>query len=483
MTRPACCILRVPLPHALLALTLAAGCAVGPDYRRPAAVTAMPAAYAGASGEWKIATPRAHLPKGRWWEVFGDPALSRLEAEAAAANQEIKAVAARFVQARAAVDLARSGYFPRIGGAVAVTRQSDSANRPLGNTGEAAGPEASHSYNNFTLPFDLGYELDLWGRVRRQVESARASAEASAADLEGVKLAIAAEVAADYFALRALDAEKAALDASLAVYRTSLLLTRHRRAGGLASDLDVVQAETVLQTALAQQPALTRLRLQLVHALAVLTGRPASSFDLAGHPLDRAPPAILPGLPSTLLERRPDVAAAERRMAAANAGIGVAKAAYFPAIRLTGAAGLQSVDIGSLFTWPSLFWAVGLSASVPVFDGRLGANLRAAKASYEETVARYRQTVLRAFAEVEDSLAAQRLLAEEYELQIVAWRSARKQVELATNRYRGGLSSYLQVAVAQNAALDHERTVARLRGQRFAASVALVKALGGGWRE
>jgi multidrug efflux system outer membrane protein len=469
---------------ALVALALVAGCSVGPNYRRPAAVATMPAAYAGAAGEWKVATPRAHVPKGRWWEVFGDPALNRLEAEAAAANQELKAAAARFAQARAVIDVARSGYFPRIGGAVAAGRQSDSENRPLPTSGQAAGPEMSHSYNNFAVPFDVGYEVDLWGRVRRQVESARASAAANAADLEGVKLVIAAEVAADYFALRALEGEKAALDASLAAYRTSVALTRQRRAGGLASDLDVVQAETVLQAALAQSPPLARLRLQLVHALAVLTGRPAPLFALDAQPLDRAPPAIEPGLPSTLLERRPDVAAAERRMAAANASVGVAKAAYYPSIRLTGLAGLQSVDLGSLFSWPSTLWAVGLSISLPLFDGgqRRG-NLNAAKAAYEETVARYRHTVLRAFAEVEDNLAAQRLLAEEYELQVVAWESARRQVELAQSRYRGGLSSYLPVMVAQNAALERERSVARLRGQRFAASVALVKSLGGGWRE
>jgi multidrug efflux system outer membrane protein len=444
----------------------------------------MPAAFAATTATWAVAVPRAHLPKGPWWQVFGDGALDRLEAEAAAANQDVIAAAARFAQARAATDVARSGYYPRIGAAAVGARQGDSANRPFPNTGQPAGPEFTHSYDNFSIPFDLGYEVDLWGRVRRQVESARASAQASAADLEGVRLAVAAEVAADYFSLRAVDAEQAVLAASIEAYRTALALARHRRAGGLASDLDVTQAETVLQAALAQQPSLARLRLQLEHALAVLTGRPAPVFRLPELPLAATPPAIPPGLPSALLERRPDVAAAERRMAAANAGIGVAKAAFYPSVRLSGLAGLQSLELSSLFDWPSHLWAVGLSISLPLFDGGLRrANLRGARASYEETVARYRQTVLRAFAEVEDNLAAQRLLAEENELQEVAWRSAQRQVALAQNRYRAGLVGYLDVVVAENTALGLERAVARLRGQRFVACVALVKSLGGSWRE
>jgi len=457
---------------------LFAGCAVGPDYHRPAAVTTMPDAYAGASNEWKTATPQAHLPKGAWWEIFGDDELNRLEAQAAEANQQLQAAVARFAQARASADVARSGLFPRIGAGFAATRQRASENRPSNLTGEAVGN--SPTYNTFILPFDLTYEVDLWGRVRRQVESARAIAQADAADLEGVRLAIAAEVAADYFTLRALDAEKTALVASIEAYRKSLELTHNRRAAGLVSDLDVAQAETVLKTAEAQLPVITLTQAKFEHALAALTGQPAPLFKLPAVSLDRESPFIPPELPSALLERRPDIAAAEQRMAAANAAIGVAKAAFFPVVRFNGLAGFQSIDAGTLFDWPSRLWAVGPSVSLPLFEGgRKSAEMRRAKAAYQETVARYRDTVLRAFAEVEDNLAAQRLLADQYEQELAALASARRQLEIAQNRYRSGLVSYLHVTTAQNTVLERERAVARLRGQRFVAAVALIKSLGG----
>jgi len=463
-----------------LALVWLTGCTVGTNYERPAAVAAMPAAYTGASNEWKVAAPRAHLPKGSWWEIFGDGELNRLEAQAAEANQELKAAVSRFEQARAAADVAKSGLFPRLGAGFAATRQRASANRPNNQTGEAVG--IGPTYNNFILPFDLSYEVDLWGRVRRELESARAKAQADGADLEGVRLAIAAEIAADYFVLRALDAEKAALQATIEADRKSLELTRNRRAGGLISDLDVAQAETVLRIAEAQLPTITLARMKFEHALAVLTGQAASQFRLAARPLGEELPEIPGDVPSALLERRPDVAAAERRMAAANASIGVSKAAYYPAIRFNGLAGFQSLDAGTFFDWPSRFWAVGPSLSLPIFEGgKRRASVRQAQANYEETVARYRDTVLRAFAEVEDNLAAQGLLAEGYATEVSALESARRQLEIANNRYRSGLVTYLQVAAAQTAAMERERAVSRLRGQRFAAAVALVKALGGGW--
>lgn len=466
---------------AALALILLAGCAVGPDYRRPAAVQTMPAAYDGATSEWKVAAPRADLPKGSWWEVFGDPELNRLEAQAAGANQQLQVAVARFAQARASVDVARSAFYPRIGAAFDATRQRDSARRPLNTTGEAAG--SAFTYDSFTLPFDLSYELDLWGRVRRHVEAARATAQADAADVEAVRLAIAAEVAADYFTLRALDTEKAALLAIIEADRKVLGLTGNRRAGGLVSDLEVAQADTALKIAEALLPALTLTRTKFEHALATLTGQPASLFHLPSVLLDREPPVIPPELPSELLERRPDIAAAEHRMAAANADIGVAKGAFFPAVRINGMAGFQNIDAGTLFNWSSRLWAVGPSLSLPLFEGgRLRANLRGSKAVYEETVARYRQTVLTAFAEVEDNLAAQRLLASQYEQELAAWDAARKQLELANQLERSGLVTFLQVATAQTAALERERSVTRLRGQRFAAAVALVKALGGNWK-
>lgn len=466
----------------LLLALVAVACSVGPRYQRPDAVAKMPSAYASEPGQWKISEPRADSPKGPWWKVFNDPELNRLETEAASANQEIKAAAARFGQARASADVARSGLFPRIGAAFSATRQQDSENRPLSTTGEAAGK--AFTYDNYGVPFDASYEVDLWGRVRRQLESARATQQAAAADLEGIKLSIAAEVAADYFTLRALDAEKKALEANIEAYRKALELTQNRRLAGLASDLDVAQAETVLNSAAALAPLLEQSRLQFQHALAVLVGEPAPLFRLEERPLDADPVSIAPGMPSTLLERRPDIAAAERRMASANASIGVAKSAFFPVVKLGGVAGFQSTQSGSLLSAPSRFWAVGPSLALPLFEGgQRRAGVRFAKARYEETVAAYRQTVLKAFAEVENNLAAQRLLGEQYEREAAAYLSAKRQLELAENRYRGGLVSYLQVTSAQSAALEHERTVARLRGQRFVAAVALIKSLGGSWGE
>lgn len=461
-------------------MALVAGCAVGPDYRRPEATT-MPAAYAGATNEWKVAEPQAHLPKGNWWEVFGDPELDRLETGAAAANQELKAAVASFDQARALADATRSGLFPHIGLSGSATRQGDSLNRPV--SGAAAGKRQTFTYNDFKLPLDLSYEVDLWGRVRRGVESARAQEQANADDVESVKLAIQAEVATDYFSLRALDAEKALLRSNVEVFRKSLELTQNRRAGGIASDLDVAQAETVLKTTQAQLPATMLQRAQFEHALATLTGQPASTFAVTERPLDVSPPLIPPGLPSELLERRPDVAAAERRMAAANASIGVAKAAFFPTIQFNGLAGFETVNAGTLFNWSSRFWSVGPSLTMPLFDaGQNSANLRAARAAYDQAIANYRQTVLAAFADVEDNLAAQTLLTSQSEAETAALQAARKQLEIADNRYRAGLVTYLEVATAQNTALDVERTVVQLHGQQLVAAVTLVKSLGGGWQ-
>jgi multidrug efflux system outer membrane protein len=458
-----------------LAMLVLSGCAVGPNYQRPEATT-IPEAYAGPSAEWKIAAPRAHLPRGNWWEIFGDPELNRLEADAATANQDLKAAAARFEQARSFADVARSGLFPRLGVSFQPVRQRDSENRP-------AGGKPGQTYNNLTVPFDLSYEVDLWGRVRRTVESATAQMEAGADDVESVKLAIQAEVAADYFTLHALDADKALLHSSIEVYRKSLALVRNRRAGGMVSDLDVAQAETVLTTTEAQLPDNARQRVKFQNALAVLTGRNASLFRVEERPLEQAPLVIPPDLPSDLLERRPDIAAAERRMAAANANIGVATAAFYPAIKFNGLAGFQSADIGMLFDWPSRLWAVGPSLTLPLFQGgQLTATLRQTKAAHEEAVARYRGTVLAAFADVENNLAAEHLLAGEYEQELTALRSANKQLEIANNRYGAGLVTYLEVATAENAALGLDRASMRLRGQQLVAVVALIKSLGGGWQ-
>lgn len=458
-----------------LALVMLSGCAVGPNYTRPEAAP-VPESYAGPPGEWKVASPQAHLPRGNWWEMFDDPELNQLEADAAAANQDLKAAAARFEQARASADVARSGLFPRLGVSFQPTEQRDSENRPVGG-------KPGQTYESFTVPFDLSYEIDLWGRVRRTVESATAQSEASADDMESVRLAMEAEIVADYFSLRAFDADKALLLSTIEVYRKSLELVRNRRAGGMVSDLDVAQAETVLKTTQAQllDNALQRAKFQ--NALAVLTGKNASLFRIEERPLDLAPVLITPGLPSELLERRPDIAAAERRMAAANANIGAATAAFFPAIKFSGLAGFQSAGMGTLIDWPSRFWALGPSITLPLFQGgQLRANLRQAKAVHEETVAKYRQTVLAAFADVENNLAAEHLIAGEYEQEMEALQSARKQLQIANNRYSSGLVTYLDVATAQNTALSSERAAVRLHGQQLIAVVALVKSLGGGWK-
>jgi multidrug efflux system outer membrane protein len=465
---------------ALAALALLGGCAVGPNYVRPEATT-IPAAYAGAEG-WKVAQPQAQLPKGNWWEIFGDPQLDELEARAVAANQQLKAAVDRFDEARATMDIARAQLFPNLSLDASYTRQQTSRNAPSVATGNAIGK--SRTFNEFLVPLDLGYEVDLWGRVRRSVESARAQAEASGDDLEAVKLAIQTEVALDYFTLRALDSGQAVLQSSVEVFSKSLELTTNRRAGGVASDLDVAQAQTVLETTQAQLPAVALQRARLEHAVAVLVGETASTFRIPEQTLSTAPPSLPAGLPSELLERRPDISAAERRMAAANAQVGVAEAAFFPTVQLNGLAGLETINAGTLFNASSGVWAVGPSLHLPLFEGgRLRAGLRLAKATYDEMVANYRQTVLTAFSEVEDNLAAQTLLASQYETQNKALGAARKQLEVANNRYRAGLITYLEVATAENTALNVEFNAVQLRGQQLVAAVTLVKSLGGGWGE
>jgi multidrug efflux system outer membrane protein len=463
-------------------ITFLTGCAVGPDYKRPEATATMPAAYAAVTNGWKVAEPQAHLPKGKWWEVFGDEELNGLEARAATANQELKAAVASFDQARAIADVTRSQLFPQIGISPSAMAHRNSANEPF--EGQAAGVSNTTTYADLIAPLNLSYEVDLWGRVRRSVESARAQQQASADDLEGVKLAIEAEVATDYFTLRALDAETELLSSNIYVFGKSLELTQNRRTGGVATDLDVAQAETVLRTTEAELPATQLQRAQFEHALAVLTGQAASVFTVPERPLNTPPPVIPPGLPSQLLERRPDIAAAERRMAAANASIGVAKGAFFPAIQLNGLAGLESLHLGSLFDWQSRFWSLGPSLTMPLFDaGQNSANLRAARASYQQAVASYRQTVLVAFADVEDNLAAQELLSRQGDAEAAALRAARKQFEVADYRYRAGLVTFLDVATAENSALEVERAAVQLRGQQLVAAVSLVRSLGGGWQD
>jgi multidrug efflux system outer membrane protein len=472
----------------VMVLAVVAGCKVGPDYQRPEATT-IPSAYAGATNvvatdttnSWKVGEPRAGVPRGNWWEVFGDSDLNELEQQSLTSNQQLKVAVARLAEAHAQMNITRAGLFPNISGSASYTRQRVSPNAPSTLTGRAEG--TSPTFNDFNVPLTAGYEVDLWGRVRRSVESSRAQFQASADDLETVKLMIQAEVAVDYFSLRALDAQKAVLTSSVDVFSRSLQLTRNLRAGGAVSDLDVAQAQTVLKTTQAQLPSVALQRTQFEHALASLVGQPASTFRVSERPLSTAPPLIPSGVPSELLERRPDVAAAERRMAAGNASIGVAKAAFFPTVMLNGIAGVESLSAGTLFNWNSRLWAVGPSISFPIFEGgRLRAGLQFARATYDEMVATYRQSVLTAFSEVEDSLAAQTLLANQYAAQSDALVAARKQLEIVNNQYRDGLITYLEVATAESTELNVEFAATQLRGEQLVAAVTLVKTLGGGWQ-
>jgi multidrug efflux system outer membrane protein len=485
--------LRHSLPRltiaGLLVLTLA-GCAVGPDYHRPAPLPGLPPPKSFSSGGtnvvlWKVAEPSASLPRGEWWQMFSDVELSRLETLAATNNQNLAAAAARFEQARELVAIARSEFYPQItaGGTPNgdITRQRTSVNQP--ELGQPAG--AAHTYDTFTAPVYLGWELDLWGRIRRLSEAAHARFAASADDLESAKLDVAAEVADDYFSLQTLDAEYALIANTIEAYRRSLELTQNRRRGGIVSDLDVAQAATQLHSAEAQLPDIQLRRAQTRHALAILCGQSPVNFAVATNVQKTATvPNIPPGLPAELLEHRPDIAAAERRMAAANADVGVAKAAFFPAIKFNGLAGLQSVSASSWFDWPSRFWSVGPDIELPLFTGGLNrANLSRTRAAYDETTAGYRQTVLGAFGEVEDSLAAQRWLADEWYAENEAVTAARHALEIANNRYRAGLVTYLDVATAQTQALDQERSAVELQEARLTACVNLIKALGSGWTD
>ncbi len=477
-----------------LLLGLLAGCAVGPDYQRPSALKSqpMPDSFAGAGTNapsasasptngpaWKPAAPAADRPRGPWWEAFGDQELNRLEALAAADNQSLTAELARLDQARALVKIARSSFFPQLNASPSATRQRTSANAPV--NGQSAGQ--AYWFDTFTLPADLSWELDLWGRIRRQTESAKALFAATGDDLESLRLSVQAEVASDYAILRALEAERALLVDTIKAYQRSLELTQNRRKGGIASDLDVFQAQTQLRSAEAQVPAVDLQHEDIVHALAVLCGQPASRFQVApAQSRTETVPSVPPGLPSELLERRPDIAAAERRMAAANADIGVATSAFYPDVVLNGLAGFQSVSASSLLDWPSRFWSIGPSLDLPLFTGgRNRAQLTVARRAYDEAVANYRQTVLTAIQEVEDQLSAQRLLAAQLDAQRAALESARHTLDIANNRYQAGLVTYLEVAIAQAAALNQESAVVQLQGQDRVALIGLIKALGGKW--
>ncbi|HEY1791258.1 MAG TPA: efflux transporter outer membrane subunit [Verrucomicrobiae bacterium] len=469
-----------------------AGCAVGPNYRRPAALPVQPlpksfTTVTPGTNEviWKVAQPSANVPRGNWWGVFGNSELDRLELLALTNNQNIASFAAQFEQARQLMIEARSEFYPQLsaGGTPNgdITRQHTSINAPT--KGQPTGAE--YTYDTYTAPVYLGWEIDLWGRVRRLSEAAHARFVAGADDLESSKLDVAAEVADDFFTLRTLDQQYNLQASTIEDYRRSLDLTQNLRQGGAVSDLDVAQAATQLHSAEAQLPNIQLQRAQTLHALAIICGEsPVDFYVSTNSPETATVPEIPPSLPSDLLEYRPDIASAERQMAAANADVGVAKAAFFPTVRINGLAGFQSVDAGSWFNWSSRLWSVGPSIELPLFTGFYNrANLAAAHAAYNQQVANYRQTVLTAFGEVEDELAAQRLLADEWDAESQAVVAAKHALDVANNQYKDGLVTYLNVATLQTTALAQEDSAVQLQGARLIAAVNLIKALGCNWQQ
>ena len=466
----------------VLLLVALEGCTVGPKYVRPSVPTAAaykeqaPTPFQG-SDQWQPAQPADQTSRGKWWEIFGDPELNHLEEQIATSNQTLKVAEARLREARAAIRFNRASQFPTISTAPSASyvKNSDFSTAFPSKVQQA-------SKGDFVLPVDLSYEVDLWGRVRRSVAAAREEAQATAADYETAKLSLEAELALDYFELRSADDQKQLLDDTVKAYTDNLELTENRFKGGVAPRADVAQAQTQLDTTLVQDTDVTVQRAQFEHAIAILIGKPPADFSLAAAPLNSQPPSIPIGLPSELLQRRPDIAAAERRVAEANQQIGIARAAYFPTVILGGTGGFAGTQVSNWFTWPSAFWAVGPALAQTLFDaGRRRATSESARANYDGTVAAYRQTSLTAFQEVEDNVAALRILENEAQQQEEAVASSKDSLQLFTNRYKGGVDTYLQVISAQTTELANERNAIDIQRRRMDASVLLIKALGGGW--
>jgi len=461
------------------AAALLAGCRVGPNYTRPSVPAApaykeQPPAEFKESNGWLQAQPGDDKIRADWWGIFGSAELNALEEQVNPSNQTLKAADARFREARALIQLNRSNLYPTISTSPSITDNRSSSN--------AIGASTPRQYGNFLLPIDLNYELDAWGRIHRSIAAAREETQATAADLETMRLSVHADLAVDYFELRSLDAQKQLLDRTLVAYQKALDLTQNRFDGGLASRAEVAQARTQLETTRALDIGVGVDRAQFEHAIAVLTGRTPETLSLPAAALNSTPPVIPIGIPSILLERRPDIAAAERRVAEANEQIGIAQAAFFPNLLLTATGGLQGETFVNWLTWPSRFWAVGPSMLQTIFDGgRRRAQANSASASYDETVANYQQAALSAFQQVEDNLSTLRILSEQAKAQRVAVEAAQQSLELSLNRYQGGLVTYLEVISAQTIALQDESTEVDLLRRRMDASVLLIKALGGGW--
>jgi NodT family efflux transporter outer membrane factor (OMF) lipoprotein len=464
-----------------------AGCVVGPKYVRPSVQT--PVAYkegasAGSNDEtWKAAQPQDAAIRGKWWETFNDAELNSLEEESAIADQNIVAAADNLLAARALVRESRSQYFPTVATNPSINNSRPSPAQFGGlQTGASSSNLTVKSYTAYSLPFDASWEPDLWERVRNGVKANVFAAQASAADFENVRLSEQAELAADYYELRAQDSLKEVFDSTVAAYQDTFDMTQNLYRAGLATDEALAQAEAQLKGAQAEDTNLGILRAQYEHAIAVLTGQPASTFSLPVRPLQTQPPAIPLGVPSELLERRPDIARAERGVAQANAQIGIAKAAYFPNVLLSATAGFGNSSATSWLTWPSRFWSIGPSLAETIVDAGLRrATMQQYRATYDETVANYRETVLVAFQQVEDNLASLRILSQDIQEQDSAVDAATRSLQEATARYRAGLDPYLNVISAQTILLNDQQTAVNFRMQQMVAAVQLIKALGGGW--
>ena len=478
--------MRGAIPLVVLLLAFTAGCTVGPRYSRPAGPTPAPDAWK-TQPPWEQAAPKDAIPKGAWWQVFHDPALDAYEQQLLQANQSLEAARDRLTQARSLARVATADMFPQLSADPSAYRERGSANRPLNGAGPTivngvAQPVRPYTQNVFAIPFSLNYEVDLFGRVRRNVEAANASLQSTAADLQNVQLVLTAELAADYFSLRELDAEFDVVQESVGYQRKGLDLVNNRHEGGIASGLEVAQQAALLDSTLSQLALVRQSRAQYEHAIAVLVGQSASSLNVPIEPLRATPPPIPLGVPSDVLERRPDISTAERMMAYENAEVGIARSAFYPHITLSGSGGWQSVEIGPLLNAPSLFWSLGADALQPILQGgRNRANLAAARAAYDQSVANYRQAVLTAFQQAEDGISNLSTLAQALSTQAAAVEDARRALAIANNRYVGGVTTYLDVITAQTTLLSSQRLETQLLGQQMVSAVYLVKALGGSW--
>ena len=458
----------------ILACAVLGGCKVGPNYQRPPAPA--PEAYK-TQAPWRVAAPKDSLPKGAWWEVFNDAELNTYEQQLVTANQSLLAAKDRLEEARSLARVTSAGLFPQANVDPSASRNRYSAGRPVVTT--AGRPLTQSTYE---IPFSINYEVDLFGRVRRNLEASNANLQATAAQMYNVNLVLTAELAADYFSVRELDAEIAVVQESVAIQQRGLQLVQNRHEGGVASGLDLAQQQTLLESTAAQLHLVQQQRDQFEHAIAVLTGNPAASFTVPVRPLTLTPVPVPLGVPSDLLERRPDIAAAERQMAQQNALVGVAQAAFYPQLTLSGSGGFQSTSITNLISTPTAIWSLGGDLLQPVINGgRNRANLAYTKQAYDETVANYREAVLVAFQQVEDGLSGLNELSLAAGRQGAAVAASHRALEIANNRYTGGVTTYLDVITAQSALLTNERLATQLLGQQMVTEVALIKALGGGW--